>query len=74
MLFDNDPIVDVVNGICMVTQIVDAVGATGEKVIEQSWYWVGGYGIPYDLMADSRKEPGSKNAAFKRAVVIEHIG
>lgn len=55
------PIVSVVNGVAMTTDITTDRLA---QIIRQSWYWIGGYAAPRD----------QETGAYQRAVVIEHIG
>jgi hypothetical protein len=65
-------IVAIVDGIAMVTRAaIDRL----QQVIVQSWYWIGGFSAPVDLVIDATLPPGRpENAAYKRAVIIEHIG
>lgn len=39
-----------------------------------SWHWIGDYAVPTDLTATPNIIPTASNAAWKRAVVIEHAG
>jgi hypothetical protein len=66
-----DSIVSVVDGIAMVTrEPIDRL----QQIIAQSWYWIGGFCAPSDTMTNPAVVPTATNAAFKRAVMIEHIG
>ncbi len=66
-----DSIVSVVDGIAMVTrEPIDRL----QQIIAQSWYWIGGFCAPSDTMTNPSVVPTATNAAFKRAVMIEHLG
>ena len=66
-----DAIVQVVDGIAMVTrEPIDRL----QQIIAQSWYWIGGFCAPSDTTTNASTIPTATNAAFKRAVMIEHIG
>lgn len=39
-----------------------------------SWHWIGDYAVPTDTTANSTIIPTASNAAWKRAVVVEHAG
>ena len=66
-----DSIVSLVDGICMVTrEPIDRL----QQIIAQSWYWIGGFCAPSDTTTNSTVVPTATNAAFKRAVMIEHAG
>ena len=66
-----DSIVSVVDGIAMVTrEPIDRL----QQIIAQSWYWIGGFCAPSDTMTNPTVVPTATNAAFKRAVMIEHLG
>ena len=66
-----DSIVSLVDGICMVTrEPIDRL----QQIIAQSWYWIGGFCAPSDTTTNSTVVPTATNAAFKRAVMIEHTG
>ena len=45
-----------------------------QQIIAQSWYWIGGFCAPTDVTTNPTTVPTATNAAFKRAVIIEHIG
>jgi hypothetical protein len=63
-----DSIVAVVDGVAMVTrEPIDRL----QQIIAQSWYWIGGFCAPSDT---TTTVPTATNAAFKRAVMVEHIG
>ena len=45
-----------------------------QQIIAQSWYWIGGFCAPSDTTTNPTTIPTATNAAFKRAVMIEHVG
>ena len=64
-------IIEVIDGIAMVTrEPLDRLG----QIIAQSWYWIGGYCAPTDTTTNPTTVATATNAAYKRAVVIEHPG
>jgi hypothetical protein len=64
-------IVNVINGVAMVTrEPIDRL----QQIIAQSWYWIGGFCAPSDTTTNPSTVPTATNAAYKRAVMIEHIG
>ncbi len=66
-----DSIVSLVDGIAMVTrEPIDRL----QQIIAQSWYWIGGFCAPSDTMTNPTVVPTATNAAFKRAVMVEHVG
>lgn len=66
-----DSIVTMVDGVAMVTRAaVDRL----QQIIAQSWYWIGGFCAPSDTTTNPTTVPTATNAAFKRAVIVEHIG
>jgi hypothetical protein len=66
-----DSIVSVVDGIAMVTrEPIDRL----QQIIAQSWYWIGGYAAPTDTTTNPTTIATATNAAYKRAVMVEHIG
>lgn len=66
-----DSIVSVVDGIAMVTrEPIDRL----QQIIAQSWYWIGGYCAPSDLTTNPSTVGTATAAAYKRAILIEHIG
>lgn len=66
-----DSIVTMVDGIAMVTrEAIDRL----QQIIAQSWYWIGGFCAPSDTTTNPTTVPTATNAAYKRAVIIEHIG
>jgi hypothetical protein len=66
-----DSIISMVDGIAMVTrEAIDRL----QQIIAQSWYWIGGFCAPSDTTTNSTTVPTATNAAYKRAVIIEHIG
>ena len=42
--------------------------------LDQSWYWIGGFCAPSDTTTTPLTVPTATNAAFKRAVMLEHLG
>jgi hypothetical protein len=66
-----DAIVTIVDNVAMVTrEPIDRL----QQIIAQSWYWIGGFCAPSDTTTTATTVPTATNAAFKRAVMIEHIG
>jgi hypothetical protein len=66
-----DSIVSMVDGIAMVTrEPLDRL----QQIIAQSWYWIGGFCVPTDINTSTTTIPTATNAAYKRAVMIEHVG
>ena len=66
-----DSIVSVVDGVAMVTrEPIDRL----QQIIAQSWYWIGGFCTPSDTTTNPATIPTATNAAFKRAVMVEHAG
>jgi hypothetical protein len=66
-----DSIVSIVDGIAMVTrEPIDRL----QQIIAQSWYWIGGFCAPSDTTTNPSTIPTATNAAFKRAVMVEHVG
>lgn len=66
-----DSLVTMVDGIAMVTrEPIDRL----QQIIAQSWYWIGGYCAPSDTTTNPSVIPTATNAAYKRAVMIEHVG
>ena len=66
-----DSIISQIDGVVMVTrEPLDRL----QQIIAQSWYWIGGFCAPTDTTTNSNTVPTSTNAAFKRAVTIEHAG
>jgi hypothetical protein len=66
-----DSIVSIVNNVAMVTrEPIDRL----QQIIAQSWYWIGGFCAPSDTTTNPTTIPTATNAAFKRAVIVEHIG
>jgi hypothetical protein len=45
-----------------------------QQIIAQSWYWIGGFCAPTDIGTNPTTIPTATNAAYKRAVIIEHVG
>lgn len=67
----SDSIVNLVDGIAMVTrEAIDRL----QQIISQSWYWIGGFCAPSDTTTNPITIPTATNAAYKRAVIVEHIG
>jgi hypothetical protein len=70
-LAPKDAIVSMVDGVAMVTrEPIDRL----QQIISQSWYWIGGFCAPSDTTTTANTVPTANTAAFKRAVMIEHIG
>jgi hypothetical protein len=70
-LAPKDSIVSIVDGVAMVTrEPIDRL----QQIIAQSWYWIGGFCAPSDTTTNPTVIPTATNAAYKRAVMIEHIG
>jgi hypothetical protein len=66
-----DAIISVVDGVAMVTrEPIDRL----QQIIAQSWYWIGGFCAPSDTTTNPTTVPTATNSAFKRAVLVEHIG
>ncbi len=66
-----DAIVSIVDNVAMVTrEPLDRL----QQIIAQSWYWIGGFVAPSDTTTTPTTIPTATNAAFKRAVMVEHIG
>ena len=66
-----DSIVTIVDGVAMVTrEPIDRL----QQIIAQSWYWIGGFCAPSDTTTTPLTVPTATNAAFKRAVMVEHVG
>jgi hypothetical protein len=66
-----DAIISVVDGVAMVTrEPIDRL----QQIIAQSWYWIGGFCAPSDTTTSPSTIPTATNSAFKRAVLIEHMG
>ena len=67
----SDSIISVVDGVAMVTrEPLDRL----QQIIAQSWYWIGGFCTPSDTTTNPTTMPTATNAAFKRAVMVEHAG
>jgi hypothetical protein len=66
-----DSIVTIVDSVAMVTrEPIDRL----QQIIAQSWYWIGGFCAPSDTTTTPLTIPTATNAAFKRAVMVEHAG
>lgn len=66
-----DAIIHIIDGIAMVTrEPIDRL----QQIIAQSWYWIGGFCAPTDITTNPSTIPTATNSAYKRAVMIEHIG
>jgi hypothetical protein len=66
-----DCMIQLIDGIAMVTrEPLDRL----QQIIAQSWYWIGGFTVPTDVTTNSTIIPTATNSAYKRAVMIEHIG
>jgi hypothetical protein len=67
----SDSIITMVDGIAMVTrEAIDRL----QQIIAQSWYWIGGFCAPSDTTTNPTTVPTATNAAYKRAVIVEHVG
>jgi hypothetical protein len=67
----SDSIISVVDGVAMVTrEPLDRL----QQIIAQSWYWIGGFCTPTDTTTSPTTVPTATNAAYKRAVMVEHAG
>lgn len=63
--------ISIVDGVAMVTrEPLDRL----QQIIAQSWYWMGGFAAPSDITTLTTIVPTATNAAFKRAVILEHVG
>ena len=63
--------ISIVDGIAMVTrEPLDRL----QQIISQAWYWIGGFVAPSDITTNTTIIPTATNAAFKRAVMLEHVG
>ncbi len=66
-----DSIVNVIDDVAMVTrEPIDRL----QQIIAQSWYWIGGFCTPSDVTTNPSTIATATNAAFKRAVMVEHMG
>lgn len=66
-----DSIISMVDNVAMVTrEPIDRL----QQIVAQSWYWIGGFCAPSDTTTTPTTIPTATNAAFKRAVMVEHIG
>ncbi len=66
-----DSIITMIDGVAMVTrEAIDRL----QQIIAQSWYWIGGFCAPSDTTTNPTTVPTATNAAYKRAVIVEHIG
>lgn len=66
-----DSIVTIVDNVAMVTrEPIDRL----QQIIAQSWYWIGGFCAPSDTTTTPLTVPTATNSAFKRAVMVEHVG
>ncbi len=66
-----DAVISVIDGVAMVTrEPIDRL----QQIIAQSWYWIGGFTAPTDVTTNPTTIPTATNAAYKRAVMIEHVG
>jgi hypothetical protein len=66
-----DCLIQLIDGVAMVTrEPLDRL----QQIIAQSWYWIGGFTVPTDVTTNATIIPTATNSAYKRAVIIEHIG
>jgi hypothetical protein len=67
----SDSIIAMVDGVAMVTrEPIDRL----QQIIAQSWYWIGGFCAPSDTTTNPATVPTATNGAYKRAVIVEHVG
>ncbi len=67
----DESLISIVDGVAMVVrEPIDRL----QQIIAQSWYWIGGFCAPSDITTNPNTVPTATNAAFKRAVMIEHAG
>ena len=67
----NNAVISMVDGVVHLTrEPLDRL----QQIIAQSWYWIGGFCAPSDINTNNTIVPTATNAAYKRAVIIEHIG
>eukprot|EP01037_Dinobryon_pediforme_P001996 gene1996-2032_t len=66
----DESLISMVDGVAMVTrEPIDRL----QQIIAQSWYWIGGFCAPSDTTTNPTTISTATNAAYKRAVMIEHI-
>ena len=66
-----DSIISLVDEIAMVTrEALDRL----QQIIAQSWYRIGRSCAPSDTTTNPTTVPTATNSAYKRAVIVEHIG
>lgn len=63
--------VSMVDGVAMITR--EPLDRLAQE-IAQSWLWIGGFCAPTDLTTTPLTVPTATNAAYKRAVILEHAG
>ena len=67
----DNSLISLVDNVAMVTrEPIDRL----QQIIAQSWYWIGGFCAPTDIGTNPTTIPTATNAAYKRAVIIEHMG
>ena len=64
----------VLNMVDKIVQVTRAPMDRLQQIVAQSWYWIGGFVAPTDITANTTIIPTATNAAYKRAVLIEHVG
>lgn len=63
--------VAMVDGVAMITrEPLDRL----QQEIAQSWLWIGGWCAPTDMTTTPSQVATATNSAYKRGVVIEHVG
>lgn len=78
--FEGMAAVDVAPADSIISTVDDVVMVTREpldrlqQIIAQSWYWIGGFTTPSDVLTTSATIPTATSSTYKRAVMIEHIG
>jgi hypothetical protein len=66
-----DSMISMVDDVCMVVrEPLDRL----QQIIAQSWYWIGGFCAPTDVLTNSTTIATAGSAYYKRAVMIEHVG
>jgi hypothetical protein len=68
---ETNNVINMVDDIAFVTRApIDRQG----QIISQAWNWTGGFTAPSDITTNTQIIPTATNAAFKRAVMLEHVG
>ena len=67
----DNSIITMHDGVAMVTRVpLDRLG----QIVAQSWYWIGGFCCPTDILTNNTTIPTASNSAYKRAIIMEHVG